>query len=90
MIIAGSRTIDGEADYQRLKTAVMKFPKPDEIVSGGAKGADKLGERLAAGTVTEDAVNLFLDELQAAQDRLPQEEAETYVGFFQDYSSTRL
>lgn len=48
MIIAGSRTIDGEADYQRLKTAVMKFPKPDEIVSGGAKGADRLGERLAA------------------------------------------
>lgn len=38
--------------------------------------ASKLGDRLAAGTVTEDTVNLFLDELQAAQDRLPQEENE--------------
>jgi hypothetical protein len=48
MIIVGSRGIDSAADYERLKAAVMKFPKPDEIVSGGAKGVDKLGERLAA------------------------------------------
>ena len=48
MIIAGSRSIDSPADYERLKRAVQNHPKPAEIVSGGAKGADKMGERLAA------------------------------------------
>lgn len=47
MIIAGSRGITSEADYERLKAAVMKHPKPDEIVSGGARGVDQMGERLA-------------------------------------------
>jgi hypothetical protein len=48
MIIAGSRTITSEADYQSLKQFVMQGAKPDEIVSGGAKGPDLMGERLAA------------------------------------------
>lgn len=48
MIIAGSRGIDSPADYERLKQAVMRHPKPAEIVSGGAKGVDKMGERIAA------------------------------------------
>lgn len=48
MIIAGSRTITSEADYQALKQFVMQGNKPDEIVSGGAKGPDLMGERLAA------------------------------------------
>lgn len=38
--------------------------------------ASQLSERLAAGSVSEDMVNMFLDELQDAQTRLPQEEAE--------------
>lgn len=48
MIIAGSRGVDTPADYERLKQAVMRHPKPVEIISGGAKGPDQMGERLAA------------------------------------------
>jgi len=48
MIIAGSRSITSEADYHRLLAAVLKFPKPTEIISGGAAGVDKMGERIAA------------------------------------------
>lgn len=38
--------------------------------------ASQLGARLEAGTVDEATVNLFLDELEAAKTRLPQEEQE--------------
>lgn len=48
MIIAGSRSLTGETFYQQLRQAVMACPKPDEIVSGGAKGVDQMGERIAA------------------------------------------
>jgi hypothetical protein len=48
LIIAGSRGITSEADYQILRAAVMAGSKPDEIVSGGAKGPDLMGERIAA------------------------------------------
>lgn len=50
VIIAGSRTIldTDEAAYQRLKEFMYTIPnKPTEIVSGGAKGPDRLGERFA-------------------------------------------
>jgi len=45
VIIAGSRTIN---DYQIVKDSILesKF-KITEIVSGGAKGPDKLGEQYA-------------------------------------------
>jgi hypothetical protein len=49
IIIAGTRTFN---DYELLKTKMDSFLaniKQDiEIVSGGAKGADSLGERYAA------------------------------------------
>ena len=48
MIIAGSRSLTGDVFYQQLKQAVMACPKPSEIVSGGAKGVDQMGERIAA------------------------------------------
>ena len=48
LIIAGSRTLSGDDVYAQLKAAAFKLPRPTEIVSGGAKGADQLGERLAA------------------------------------------
>ena len=48
LIIAGSRGIDTPADYERLRALLFTLPKPDEIVSGGARGPDKMGERLAA------------------------------------------
>lgn len=45
VIIAGSRDFH---DYKYLKRACDKYIKPnDEIVSGTANGADKLGERYA-------------------------------------------
>ena len=46
-IIAGTRTFN---DYELLKTKLTKFRLTHditEIVSGGAKGADRLGERYA-------------------------------------------
>ena len=45
VIIAGSRTID---DYAAVCRAVERSGfKPTEIVSGGARGVDRLGERWA-------------------------------------------
>ena len=45
VIIAGSRTID---DYEAVCRAVENSGfKPTEIVSGGARGVDRLGERWA-------------------------------------------
>lgn len=44
LIIAGSRTFD---DYLMLSAVAENLPYFQEIVSGGAKGADKLGERWA-------------------------------------------
>jgi hypothetical protein len=49
LIIAGSRTADTEADYAALKhfAQTSGMPRPDEIITGDARGADKLGNRLA-------------------------------------------
>lgn len=46
LIVAGSRTFD---DYELLSTSILTNFKIDEvhIVSGGARGADSLGERFA-------------------------------------------
>jgi len=45
-IIAGSRTFD---DYQLLSDTMTRLEwEPSEIVSGGARGADTLGEKWAA------------------------------------------
>lgn len=50
IIVAGSRDF---ADYQAVKTAVLQFVESSysdcqiTIVSGGSKGVDHLGERLA-------------------------------------------
>ena len=35
------------ADYDRMKTCYEQIPKITEIVSGGAKGADSMGELIA-------------------------------------------
>lgn len=43
IIIAGSRTF---SDYARLKL-VLDAKEPFELISGGARGADRLGERYA-------------------------------------------
>lgn len=81
---------DRDALAARLRDVAMKFSAADNSlkkeqkdvtdlkarIDGDLKVAAALGERLAAGTVDEATVNLFLDELQASQERLPQEEAE--------------
>lgn len=49
LVIAGSRTATGAANYELLKAAIFaNCQRPAEIVSGGAKGADQLGEQFAA------------------------------------------
>ncbi len=46
IIIAGGRDFD---DYERLESVMFDFEYPEiEIVSGGARGADKLGETFAS------------------------------------------
>ena len=55
-----------QKDVDDLRTRIEK----DTLV------ASKLAERLAAGTVDEATVNLFCDELEAAEARLPLEEQE--------------
>lgn len=48
LIIAGSRSCDTEADYQKLLQVVLQLGRPDEIISGGAKkGGDRMGELIA-------------------------------------------
>jgi hypothetical protein len=51
VIIAGSRDFCTEAHYLKLQAQmdqmIVEFGLPDEIVSGGARGADRLGERYA-------------------------------------------
>lgn len=50
IIIAGSRTIPetGLALFSKISTIIKNLNKEDiEIVSGGARGADKLGENFA-------------------------------------------
>jgi hypothetical protein len=47
LIIAGSRTCTGPENYQRLLNAVLAGGRPDEIISGGAKGPDRMGEEIA-------------------------------------------
>lgn len=51
VIIAGSRNFYTEANYKILEETmdnlILTFGLPDEIVSGGARGADVLGERYA-------------------------------------------
>lgn len=52
VIIAGSRDFCSEEHYKLLEAQmdqlVLSLGLPDEIVSGGARGADKLGERYAS------------------------------------------
>lgn len=45
VIVAGSRTI---TNYERVKQVIAEFPfLITEIVSGGARGVDQMGERWA-------------------------------------------
>lgn len=51
IIIAGSRSFYTEEHFKLLESRmdqfILSFGLPDEIVSGGARGADRLGERYA-------------------------------------------
>lgn len=51
VIIAGSRDFETEEHYLQLESQmdqlILTFGLPDEIVSGAARGADRLGERYA-------------------------------------------
>jgi len=51
------------ADVSRLR----------ELIATDEKAAETLGERLAAGSISEATINLFCDELEANRNRLPQE-----------------
>jgi hypothetical protein len=51
VIIAGSRDFCTEEHYailqDQMDSLILEFGLPDEIVTGGARGADRLGERYA-------------------------------------------
>ena len=47
LIIAGSRNFNSLEHYKLLEKEVFKIYNISEIISGGAKGADYLGEKFA-------------------------------------------
>jgi signal transduction protein with GAF and PtsI domain len=65
---------------QVLATARASFDKEHKdvvnlqtLIASDERAAEKLAERLAAGTISEATVTLFCDELEANKARLPQE-----------------
>lgn len=63
-----------------LATARASFDKEhndvvslQNLIASDERAADKLAERLAAGTISEATVTMFCDELEANKARLPQE-----------------
>jgi signal transduction protein with GAF and PtsI domain len=65
---------------QLLATARASFDKEhndvvklQNLIASDERAADKLAERLAAGTIAEATVTLFCDELESNRARLPQE-----------------
>jgi signal transduction protein with GAF and PtsI domain len=65
---------------QLLATARAAFDKEhqdvvklQDLIASDERAAEKLAERLAAGTISEATVTLFCDELEANKARLPQE-----------------
>jgi valyl-tRNA synthetase len=65
---------------QVLATARASFDKEHKdvvnlqtLIAGDERAAEKLAERLAAGTISEATVTLFCDELESNKARLPQE-----------------
>jgi len=65
---------------QLLATARASFDKEQgdvvslqTLIANDERAAEKLAERLAAGSITEATVTMFCDELEANKARLPQE-----------------
>jgi chromosome segregation ATPase len=65
---------------QKLASARSAFDKERadvvrlrELIATDEKAAGTLGERLAAGKISEATINLFCDELESNKNRLPQE-----------------
>ncbi|MFC5549467.1 hypothetical protein [Massilia aerilata] len=90
---------------QLLATARASFDKEHKdvanlqtLIASDERAAEKLAERLAAGTISEATVTLFCDELEANKTRLPQEiqeeaDAKAYMDELQkivDALSTQL
>jgi hypothetical protein len=80
---------------QKLASARSSFDKEHAdvvnlrtLIVNDEKATETLGERLAAGKISEATVNLFCDELEANKARLPQEvqeeaDAQAYMGELQ-------
>ncbi|SFU43537.1 hypothetical protein [Pseudoduganella namucuonensis] len=74
-------TLRGTA--QKLAAARSSFEKERqdvvklrELIASDERAAETLGDRLAAGKISESTINLFCDELEANKARLPTEEQE--------------
>ncbi len=80
---------------QKLAAARSSFDKEHAdvvnlrtLIANDEKATETLGERLAAGKISEATINLFCDELEANKARLPQEvqeeaDAQAYMGELQ-------
>lgn len=80
---------------QKLASARASFDKEHDdveklrtMIENDEKVATSLGDRLAAGSISESAVSKFCDELEAEKSRLPQEiqeesDAKEYMGQLQ-------
>jgi hypothetical protein len=58
------------ASFEKEHADVVKLRN---LIAGDEKATETLGERLAAGKISEATINLFCDELEANKARLPQE-----------------
>ncbi|MDC8757906.1 hypothetical protein [Janthinobacterium fluminis] len=68
------------ATAQKLASARASFDKEHtdvvnlrNLIANDEKATETLGERLAAGKISEATINMFCDELEANKARLPQE-----------------
>lgn len=77
----GTKLAKARADYEKEQKDVTDL---EALIASDNQVAAKLAERLAAGEITEEQVTRFCDELEAQQQRLPQEkqEAEDALAYY--------
>jgi len=67
---AAQKLASARASFNKEREDVVRLR---ELIVTDERAAETLGERLAAGTISEATINLFCDELEANKNRLPQE-----------------
>jgi chromosome segregation ATPase len=67
---AAQKLASARSSFEKERADVVRLR---ELIATDEKAAETLGERLAAGQISEATINLFCDELEGNKGRLPQE-----------------